>query len=68
MDSEYTDNNDGNIDDYNMGKTLGQGAYAQVKQATHTDTGNTLAVKIYDKYKLIDTQKKKNLKHEIKVL
>jgi serine/threonine protein kinase len=41
------------INDYKMGKLLGQGAYALVREADHLGTGFKVAVKIYDKYKLI---------------
>jgi len=36
----------GNLDDYNIGKQVGQGAYAVVKQAVHKPTGRLVAVKI----------------------
>lgn len=41
-----------NLTDYQVGSTLGQGAYAVVKQATHKQSGMVVAIKIYDKYKL----------------
>lgn len=43
----YTD-----VSEYKLGKMLGQGAYAIVREATHIQTGCKVAVKIYDKYKL----------------
>jgi hypothetical protein len=42
------------IGDYRFGKVLGQGAYAVVKEAQHRDSGFSVAVKIQDKYKLVD--------------
>jgi serine/threonine protein kinase len=33
---------------------LGQGAYAMVREAKHNVTGHLVAVKIYDKYKMIN--------------
>jgi len=36
----------GNLDDYNIGKQVGQGAYAVVKQAVHKPTGRLVAVKV----------------------
>jgi hypothetical protein len=36
----------GNLDDYNIGKQVGQGTYAIVKQAVHKPTGRLVAVKI----------------------
>ena len=35
---------------------LGQGAYAMVREAVHLQTGYLVAIKIYDKYKLISNQ------------
>ena len=43
-----------NIADYQIGKVLGQGAYAVVKEAQHRNSGFSIALKVYDKYKLVD--------------
>ena len=51
-----------------MGKQLGQGAYAVVKEASHKSSGELLAIKIYDKYKLIDAQRKRSVIREIKIM
>jgi len=52
-----------------MGKLLGQGAYAMVREAVHIETGFMVAMKIYDKYKLHQNQNiKKSVQREIKVL
>lgn len=40
------------VKEYKLGKMLGQGAYAMVREAYHIDTGFVVAVKIYDKAKL----------------
>lgn len=40
------------VSEYKLGKMLGQGAYAIVREAVHIQTGCRVAVKIYDKYKL----------------
>lgn len=40
------------LSDYKMGKMLGQGAYAMVREALHIESGHVVAIKIYDKYKL----------------
>ena len=40
------------LSEYRLGKMLGQGAYAIVREALHIETGYTVAIKIYDKYKL----------------
>ena len=42
----------GPLADYNIGNTLGHGAYADVKLAIHKDTGKKFALKEYDKGKL----------------
>jgi len=49
------------IGDYKFGKHLGNGAYASVKQAIHCATGMLTAIKIYDKYKLQNTTRKKSV-------
>ena len=57
------------ISEYRMGKMLGQGAYAMVREALHLETGYTVAIKIYDKYKLQQmTQIKRSVVREIKLL
>ena len=40
---------------YQVGKRIGQGAYGAVKMAHHISTQCPVAVKVYEKYKLIDT-------------
>ena len=52
--SDYGALNYTSISEYRFGKVLGQGAYAIVKEAQHKETGYNVAVKVYDKYKLID--------------
>eukprot|EP00362_Geleiidae_sp_MMETSP1317_P002265 CAMPEP_0201282492 /NCGR_PEP_ID=MMETSP1317-20130820/5779_1 /ASSEMBLY_ACC=CAM_ASM_000770 /TAXON_ID=187299 /ORGANISM="Undescribed Undescribed, Strain Undescribed" /LENGTH=43 /DNA_ID= /DNA_START= /DNA_END= /DNA_ORIENTATION= len=42
------------MDDYLVGKILGQGAYAVVRLSIHKPTGRKLAIKQYEKFKLID--------------
>ncbi len=66
--SEYGALNYTSIAEYRFGKVLGQGAYAVVKEAQHKETGYNVAVKVYDKYKLIDDQRKKSVIKEIKLL
>lgn len=39
-----------------------------VKEGFHKNTGRTLAIKVYDKYKLIDVQRKKSAIREIKIM
>ncbi len=37
---------------YEIGKTLGEGAFAIVKQAINSETGDEVAIKILDKEKV----------------
>ena len=56
------------IDDYTIIKEIGIGAYAVVKQAIHKPTNKEYAIKIYEKIKLLDIQKKNSVKREIAIL
>ena len=58
----------GNIDDYSLGQTLGFGAYAVVKLAIFHPNNSQFAIKTYEKSKLLDPQRKKNMISEIKIL
>lgn len=51
-----------------MGKQIGQGAYAVVRSGFHKDQGRRIAIKVYDKYKLLDPQRRKSVVREIKIL
>ena len=53
---------------YQIGKFLGQGSYAVVKLAKDTQTGRLVALKRFEKYKLIESHVKKNLIREIRIL
>lgn len=44
------------INQYQVGASLGQGNYAQVKAAVHKETGFVVAIKIYDKFKIYANQ------------
>jgi hypothetical protein len=48
------------IADYSLSSHLGAGAYANVKQAFHKSTGMVVALKIYEKFKLMEQQSRKN--------
>ena len=50
--SEFSNMNFTQLGDYKIGRHLGSGAYASVKQAIHSATGMLTAIKIYDKFKL----------------
>lgn len=56
------------IADYQFNKQIGQGAYAVVKEATHRTTKRQVAIKVYDKFRLLDPQRKKSVNHEIQIL
>ena len=66
--SEYNASNLTQISDYTIGKHLGQGAYASVKQAVHTQSGLILAIKVYEKFNLMDASRKKGVVREVNVL
>ena len=58
----------GKIEDYKFIKEVGKGSYAIVKSAIHISTGYKYAIKIYEKYKLMDPAKKSAVKREIQIL
>jgi MAP/microtubule affinity-regulating kinase len=53
---------------YILGKVIGNGAYAQVRQAMHRETRQQVAIKVYEKYLLIQDSRKQAVAREIKVL
>lgn len=58
----------GHMEEYTLGRQLGQGAYAIVKYAVHKQTNRKVAIKTYDKVRLLDPNRKKNVTREIKIL
>jgi serine/threonine protein kinase len=52
----------------NKRQTLGTGSYATVKLAVDKKTQQKYAIKIYEKFKLSDQQKMKNVRREINIL
>lgn len=56
------------VEDYIVGKQVGQGAYATVSFGLHKDTSRKVAIKIYEKYKLLDPQRRKSVRCEIKLM
>ena len=56
------------IEDFDIGEFLGKGAYAEVREAVYKPTREPVALKIYEKSKLLDVTKRKNLLREIKIL
>lgn len=51
-----------------IGKSLGKGTFGKVKQATHTLTGEKVAVKILEKDKIKDKKDVERITREIKIL
>jgi serine/threonine protein kinase len=47
---------------------IGKGSYAIVKSAQCQETKKKVAIKIYDKLKLHDPMKKKNVEREISII
>lgn len=58
----------GVVDDYVFKSQIGHGAYAIVKLATHRATNEKRAIKMYERYKLIDSTRRQSLIREIKIL
>lgn len=56
------------IDQFEMMKDLGKGSYAIVKLANERRTGKKVAIKVYEKFKLSDPNKFKNIRREINIL
>ena len=56
------------IHDYIIGKQIGQGAYATVRLAMHKPSGKKVAIKIYEKSRLLDPQRRKSVRREIRVM
>lgn len=56
------------IEDYIIGKQIGQGAYATVFFGLHRESGKKVAIKIYEKYKLLDPQRRKSVRCEIRLM
>lgn len=55
-------------DSYMIGKKIGSGAYAQVRIGIHKILNAKVAIKIYDKLKLLEPNRRKSVKREIKIL
>ena len=56
------------IGNYEMGSRIGIGAYAVVKRAINRISGETVAIKIYEKYKMASSQKRNCVNREIRIL
>mmetsp|Transcript_1311 Transcript_1311/g.1385 ORF Transcript_1311/g.1385 Transcript_1311/m.1385 type:complete len:1268 (+) Transcript_1311:89-3892(+) len=56
------------MDEYIIGKMIGQGAYAEVRFGIHKPSNRKVAIKTYEKYKLTDPQRRKSVRREIKLM
>jgi serine/threonine protein kinase len=56
------------LDDNIIGKQIGQVAYAVVRVGLHKPTNKKVAMKIYKKYKLMDQNRRKSVRREIKLM
>lgn len=57
-----------NLDDYIIGKQIGQGAYALVYLGMCVKSNTKVALKIYQKEKMKDIQRQKSIRREIKIM
>jgi MAP/microtubule affinity-regulating kinase len=53
---------------YALGRQIGKGGYAIVRQGVHRESKKEVAVKVYEKCRLIDQRKKDRVRREIKVM
>ena len=59
----------GSISEYRIyGKKLGEGAYAVVRPAKHLESGDIVALKTYNRLKLVDPKKMKAVRREIEII
>jgi serine/threonine protein kinase len=56
------------LEEYEMKNKIGSGAFAEVFVALNPGGKGKFVVKIYDKFKLYDKQRKLNIKNEISIL
>ncbi len=47
---------------YTVGRVVGEGAYASVRVATHKPQGKKVAIKVYEKAKLREPQRRKSVR------
>lgn len=48
--------------EYTVGRIVGEGAYASVRVATYKASGKKVAIKVYEKIKLREQQRKKSVR------
>ena len=56
------------MENYIIGKRIGQGAYAVVRIGLHKDTQQKIACKVYEKFKLLEPNRRKGVKREIIIM
>lgn len=56
------------MDRYKLQEIIGKGSYAIVRIGEDTFTNKKVAIKTYDKYHLLDPEKRQNVKGEINIL
>jgi serine/threonine protein kinase len=66
--NDFSTSNCSDINAYHFGRQIGHGAYAVVKEGVHKQSGERIAIKVYDRSKLVDPQRKKQAVREIKIL
>ena len=54
--------------DFSIGRTLGKGAYAVVKEAQYKFSEGLIAIKSYEKRKMVSKTRQKSVKREIQLL
>lgn len=55
-DSRVSSNTISRVGRYELGQTLGKGNFSTVKLARHIDTGDNVAIKIFDKHRVFANQ------------
>jgi len=66
--SRANNNNEQCLENYRFERILGQGSYAVVKLAFDKNTSEKVAIKTYEKLRLSDPRKMKNVRREISIL
>jgi len=56
------------VQQYDLGKTLGTGAFSKVKLATDTNTGTQYAIKIISREMVVKQQMEEQMKKEIAIM
>eukprot|EP00249_Psilotum_nudum_P012732 c23949_g1_i1 orf=481-1800(+) len=56
------------VGDYELGRTLGEGTFAKVKFAKNTRTGESVAIKVLDKEKILKHKMVEQIKREISTM